>query len=126
VTDEERKRIEKRLAERLHELVHARAAVAHEAEGGSDSELALVDNHPADRGSETHDREVDVTNEIYFEEEERRIEEARRALADGSYGTCRGCGRTIPMDRLEAAPEAVFCIDCQRRFEGRHRQITQA
>jgi RNA polymerase-binding transcription factor DksA len=55
-------------------------------------------------------------------EEERRIEEARHALAAGSYGTCKACGREIPADRLAAMPEAVRCLDCQRRFEGDHRQ----
>jgi RNA polymerase-binding transcription factor DksA len=96
-----------------------------ESAGSIDSELAHLDNHPADEGSETHDREVDATTEIFLEEEERRIVEARQALADGSYGTCRGCGRAIPRERLAAMPEAVRCIDCQRHFEGRHRQITR-
>ena len=123
VNAEERQRIERRLEERLEELVRTRAAVHS---GENDSELAHLDQHPADEGSETHDREVDATTEIFLEEEERRIAEARRALADGSYGTCRGCGREIPEERLEAVPEAVLCIDCQRHFEGGHRQTTGA
>ena len=107
----------------MAELAQTRAAM-HSDE--SDSELAHLDQHPADEGSETHDREVDATTEIFLEEEERRIAEARRALADGSYGICRGCGREIPKDRLEVMPEAVLCIDCQRHFEGSHRQATRA
>ena len=75
-------------------------------------------------GSETHDREIGATTEIFFEEEERRIAEARRALANGRYGVCRGCGRDIPAERLRAVPEAVLCLDCQRHVEGRHRQLT--
>ena len=120
---EERQRIETRLEARVAELAQTRAAMHS---GENDSELAHLDQHPADEGSETHDREVDATTEIFLEEEERRIAEARRALADGSYGTCRGCGREIPKDRLEVMPEAVLCIDCQRHFEGRHRQTTRA
>ena len=119
---EERQRIEGRLEARLKEVARIRVAVHA---GDNDSELAHLDQHPADEGSETHDREVDTTTEIYLDEEEHRIEEARRALRDGSYGTCRGCGRTIPEDRLAAVPEAVLCIDCQRHFEGQHRQIAQ-
>jgi RNA polymerase-binding transcription factor DksA len=120
---EERQRVEARLDDRVAELARTRAAM-HADE--TDSELAHLDQHPADEGSETHDREVDATTEIFLEEEERRIGEARRALADGSYGLCRGCGREIPKGRLKAMPEAVLCIDCQRHFEAGHRQNMRA
>ena len=120
--EEERTRVESRLDARLEEIGRTRSAMRRSGAGRRDSELARVDNHPGDQGSELHDEEVDETTEIFFEEEERRIGEARRALADGSYGTCKGCGQVIPAARLEAMPEAVRCIDCQRHFEGRHRQ----
>jgi RNA polymerase-binding transcription factor DksA len=96
------------------------------ADGMRDSELSHLDNHPGDLGTDLHDEELDETTEIFLEEEERRIEEARRALSDGSYGRCRDCGRDIAADRLRAVPEAVRCLECQRRFEGRHRQQTRA
>jgi DnaK suppressor protein len=120
---DERQRVATRLEARLVDLARTRAAMRA---GDNDSELAHLDQHPADEASETHDREVYATTEIFLEEEERRIAEARRALADGSYGTCRGCGREIPKERLEAMPEAVLCLDCQRHFEGSHRQHTRA
>jgi RNA polymerase-binding transcription factor DksA len=123
VDAEERQRIESRLDTRLAELRQMRLSLHA---GENDSELAHVDQYPVDQGTETHDREVDVTTEIFLEEEERRIEEARHALANGSYGTCHDCGRRIPKERLEAQPEAIRCVDCQRRFEGLHRQITPA
>lgn len=120
---EERQRVESRLDARVAELARTRAGMHA---GDNDSELAHLDQHPADEGSDTHDREINATTEIFLEEEERRIAEARRALADGSYGICRGCGREIPKARLEAMPEAVRCLDCQRHFEGSHRQHTRA
>jgi RNA polymerase-binding transcription factor DksA len=122
VETSERQRIEARLEERLEELIRTRVAMHRSADGSRDAELAHVDNHPGDLGTETHDEELSETTSIFFEEEERRIDEARRALADGSYGTCKGCGRSIPPERLDAAPEAVRCLDCQRHFEGLHRQ----
>lgn len=118
----ERQRIEARLEERLEELIRIRVAMHRSDDGSRDTELAHVDNHPGDQGTETHDEELSETTSIFFEEEERRIAEARHALADGTYGTCKGCGRPIPPARLEAAPEAVRCLDCQRHFEGLHRQ----
>jgi DnaK suppressor protein len=87
-----------------------------------DSELAHIDNHPGDGAGDLLEEEMEETEEIFLEEGERRIAEARRALADGSYGTCKDCSRQIPPARLEAVPEAVRCVDCQRLFEGRHRQ----
>ena len=118
----ERQRIEARLEERLEELIRTRVAMHRSEDGSRDAELAHVDNHPGDLGTQTHDEELSETTSIFFEEEERRIAEARRALADGTYGTCKGCGRPIPPQRLDAAPEAVRCLDCQRHFEGLHRQ----
>jgi RNA polymerase-binding transcription factor len=93
-------------------------------EGMRDSELAHVDNHPGDMGSELHDEEVDETTEIFFEAEEARIADARRSLAAGTYGVCIECGREIPPQRLQAVPEAVRCIDCQRHLEAAIRQRT--
>jgi RNA polymerase-binding transcription factor DksA len=122
---EERERIEARLDARLEELKRTRLAMHRESEGMRGSELAHVDNHPGDAGTETHEWELEETAEIFFEEEETRIGEARRALADGTYGLCVGCHQPIPPNRLRAVPEAVRCLNCQRLFEGRHRQQTR-
>jgi DnaK suppressor protein len=119
---EERERIEARLDARLEELKRMRVAMHRESDGMRGSEFAHVDNHPGDLGTETHEEELDETAEIFFDEEERRIAEARRALADGSYGFCVNCHRSIPPERLSAVPEAVRCLNCQRLFEGLHRQ----
>jgi DnaK suppressor protein len=125
MTPAERERIESRLNARLEEIGRTRAAVRRSSQGLRDSELAHVDNHPGDGATELHDEEVDETTEIFLDEEVRRIEEARRALTDGTYGTCKACGREIPAERLQAVPEAVRCVSCQRHFEGLHRQRTR-
>jgi phage/conjugal plasmid C-4 type zinc finger TraR family protein len=119
---EPRQRIELRLDERLQELLRTRAAMRASSAGMRDSELAHVDNHPSDTAGDLLEEEIEETEEIFLEEGERRIAEARRALAEGSYGICKDCGREIPPARLGAVPEAVRCVDCQRLFEGRHRQ----
>ena len=125
MSHEQRSDIEAALDERAARLERVRAAMVREAEGMRDSELAHVDNHPGDLGTDVHDEELDETALIFFEEERRRIAEARCALATGQYGTCRDCGRPIEPGRLLAVPEAVRCIEDQRRFEGRHRQQTR-
>lgn len=115
--------IEARLAERLARLRRTRAAARREDAGMREGELSHMDNHPGDEGTETHEQEIEASTEVYLDEEEQRIEEARHALANGTYGTCIDCGREIAADRLDAVPEAVRCVGCQRRFEGGHRQV---
>ncbi|WP_432383132.1 TraR/DksA family transcriptional regulator [Duganella sp. P38] len=54
----------------------------------------------------------------------RRLDMVRRALgkfADRSYGLCESCGEAIGYSRLNARPEARFCISCQTRLEQRQR-----
>ena len=41
------------------------------------------------------------------------IAAALRAMAEGRYGTCTSCGRSIPLERLEARPEARHCLRCR-------------
>jgi RNA polymerase-binding transcription factor DksA len=122
MTNADRHTIEAALDERLEELRRTRAAMRRESDGMVGNELSHVDNHPGDEGTETHERELEVTTELFLEEEERRIDEARRALAEGRYGRCVNCGTQIPAARLVAMPEVVRCLDCQRHFEGLHNQ----
>jgi DnaK suppressor protein len=45
---------------------------------------------------------------------------ADRALAKierGTYGICERCGNPIALERLEALPWAILCIDCKQRGE---------
>ena len=53
-------------------------------------------------------------------EELRAIEAAHDRIEEGSYGSCASCGRDIEYERLRAAPAALRCIDCQRRYEQKH------
>lgn len=43
------------------------------------------------------------------------IDEARHRLTDGSFGTCKGCRNTIPVERLEILPYVRYCVACQQR-----------
>lgn len=46
------------------------------------------------------------------------VDAALKRLDDGTYGTCRTCGRPIGAGRLEARPVAAECIDCARVGRG--------
>lgn len=47
------------------------------------------------------------------------MDRAYRKLMNGSYGTCEGCGTDIPAKRLEAMPDAAYCLLCQEEREDR-------
>lgn len=49
----------------------------------------------------------------------RDVERALTKIQLGTYGTCESCGRTISVERLEAIPWALLCIDCKRKVVAR-------
>jgi RNA polymerase-binding transcription factor DksA len=113
--------VESRLDEREREIAHRREELKRTDEGLTE-ELADYDQHPADQGTETFEQELDETTLIILEEESKRVEEARKALAEGRYGICVDCGNEIPAGRLEAIPETIRCVEDQRTYEARLRQ----
>jgi len=97
--------------------VLARDALDRETEAESVGELSSIDQHPADLGSETFERERELS---LLEDVEAEIADVRRALVRlgrGSYGRCEACGRQIPDERLSAVPAARFCFEHQAAAE---------
>ncbi len=88
-----------------------------ESEEESLAELSSVDQHQADTGTETFNRERDISILESLEAELTDVEHALARLDDGTYGTCEACGRPIGDERLEALPAARFCLDDQTRAE---------
>ncbi|HUH07192.1 MAG TPA: TraR/DksA C4-type zinc finger protein, partial [Egibacteraceae bacterium] len=81
--------------------------------------ITEVDPRGADAGTETFDREVDLSMVEHAEAELREIDEAFQRLERGGYGTCQECGRLIPDNRLEVVPATHYCIDHQQQSEVR-------
>lgn len=74
-------------------------------------ELSGIDNHPADAGTEMFERSKDLA---LLEKDALRLERVEAALSrmeSGEYGHCAACGKFIPMERLEALPTAIYCIE---------------
>lgn len=106
-----RERLEQEM-ERIRALI---ANMAEDKEGdqnGSD-ELATVDQHPADAGSETFEREKDMAILNNLEEQVSEIEKALARVDEGTYGTCEACGKPIGDERLEVVPTARYCVEDQ-------------
>ena len=44
-----------------------------------------------------------------------RVQGALEAMRQGTYGQCRRCRSPIAVERLEAQPDAVLCVQCAER-----------
>ena len=75
-----------------------------------------ADNHSADAASETYEREMDEGLEEDARDQLHQVEAALARIESGDYGTCEVCGKTIPVERLEAVPWTTLCIDDARRL----------
>ena len=128
--DEARRRLE----DERSRLGRVRAGIDEEhlddeSEQASLGELSSLDQHEADIGTETFEREKDLSILERVEAELADVELAMRRLDEGTYGTCEVCGRPIAEDRLEAQPATRFCVEHQAmaeqqaRFQG-DRQAT--
>lgn len=40
------------------------------------------------------------------------VSRALHKLAEGTYGVCDDCGKDIPLERLQARPRSVRCVNC--------------
>ena len=88
----------------------------------STGELSSYDNHPADTGDVSFEREKDLGLILLAEERLVMIAEALASMGKGTYGRCESCGGEISMERLEAIPYTNMCQDCRQKYEGRERQ----
>lgn len=111
-----------RLLAEKHRLTHIISRLEETGIGDtmadSVGELSMYDNHPADLGDVMFERSKDVAlrdNEHILLE---RVETALDKLEAGSYGTCERCGKVINRERLEAAPWAALCVECQQATDG--------
>ena len=87
----------------------------------SDQELATIDQHPADQGTEMFERERDEGVAGALREELAAVERAERRLDEGTYGFSVESGEPIPDGRLEAMPWAERTVEEEERAEAAQR-----
>ncbi len=92
-------------------------------------ELSLYDNHPADIGDVTFEREKDLGLKLFADDRLKMIDDALDRINKGGYGLCELCGREISAERLEAIPFTSLCQECKKEHESMssfHRPIEEA
>lgn len=75
-----------------------------ETGGNSDDDNAAEVTNFADEISITAKLEIELRDTI----------NSLVSLAQGTYGTCRYCGKEIDIKRLEARPTSSTCITCKK------------
>ena len=106
-----RRELEQRQAELRHAVLSLRAE-AEEALTNIDRSDVLDDEPAPDTDVE---RTLMVSDIMAAEVV--KIDGALERIAQGTYGTCEGCGELIAVERLEALPETRMCLDCRRESE---------
>jgi RNA polymerase-binding transcription factor DksA len=93
--------------ERVTALVsELRGELGNEDEHEQMGELSGYDQHPADAGTETFEREKDLSILEQLEAELAELEAALHRIDEGSYGVDEETGEPIDPERLDAMPAA--------------------
>ncbi|MEK7526351.1 MAG: TraR/DksA C4-type zinc finger protein [Patescibacteria group bacterium] len=102
------------LTKQLH-LLERRKKNIEDTDPFSD-ESRVVGNAASD--TEAEEQFGHTMSSALKEQIDRRIIQTRKALSRikvGKYGICENCGKMIDTDRLMVYPDAVRCIDCEKK-----------
>ena len=75
------------------------------------SELISCTRQPDRRG---YDEEILIARTVSSRRALADTAAALRRLAEDTYGTCKRCAGSIPLERLNAVPQTPFCLPCQQ------------
>lgn len=62
-----------------------------------------------------HEQIVVLENQLKRELKE--IETALNKIKKGTYGICERCDKKIELARLQAKPQAIYCLKCEKEIE---------
>jgi len=69
-----------------------------------------------ENASEVEQYSTNLTLERTLEASLKDVKKALERIKDGTYGTCRYCGKDIGEKRLMARPTSTSCIECKKLF----------
>ena len=107
--------LKKRLEVEREELLVQAANL--EADAADESWKEPRSDDDAETGTATFERERTMSLARNARQTIIQIERALDRIEAGSYGLCINCGEPIAVERLEALPQAVDCLDCRRKAE---------
>jgi len=121
LTPQQIEHFEKILLEKRREIIgdvdHMRNEVLDSNRQESSGDLSNMPIHMADIGTDNYEQEFTLG---LIESERKQLAAIDRALIkirEGTYGICEATGEPIDISRLEAVPEARYCVEYARKME---------
>jgi RNA polymerase-binding protein DksA len=113
-TKQELAELKKGLLEERAELERQYKEIEQTSFGTGQSELSgeisSFDEEYADAGTDTFERERDLSLSNNIRDLLDKIDHAVERIEKGSYGLCERCGRPIEKARLKALPYTTLCV----------------
>ena len=75
------------------------------------------DDRREELGGDDIARTTELRKASMSEDSSKQIQISLRKMEEGTYGKCQCCGKQIPRGRLDAHPQALYCIFCQESIE---------
>lgn len=97
----------------LEELSHQPETLADARPGYS--------THMADDATDVFEQAKNLALRQDLQRDLEMVELALDKLQKGTYGVCERCHEPIAPDRLEAMPQARYCVSCQQILEKTYR-----
>ncbi len=105
-------------------LLHQRASLLAQltelrggAAGRAEASAAHFGNHEDSQAQTAAAWDLEFALDAHETAELDAIAAALQRMDAGTYGACSDCSTSIPVARLQAAPQALRCIRCQEKFE---------
>lgn len=98
-------------------LLRQRSEVLDDIEALKETLRGEVDVDVDEGDPDVVEREKSVVLLSALEARLSSINDALRAIDQGTYGICERCGKAIPEERLEVRPDATMCVTCQGEYE---------
>lgn len=117
LTPEQLERFKGQLTEekkRLQELLGSFAKKDKTREGDYDTVFPEMGDNPDESADEVEEFGNLLSQERILEDRLAAVDKALAKIAGNGYGTCESCGNAIAPERLEAYPDAEFCMDCSK------------
>ena len=108
-----RRYFQDRLCQELQSLLEEEQLISSSFPENANREPDFVDQSTMDGLRFNHHKYQEHEQNLRHE-----VESALQRLADGSYGYCSATGKPIGIERLIAAPHAMYCFDVQAEKEG--------
>ena len=113
-----RERLEQERRRVLHSLDALGGEMSFDDDGAvAADELSARDQHAADSGSDTYERERAIGLGDDLRAGLAEIDAALERLARGEYGRCEACHGPIAEERLDAVPATRYCVAHQDEWE---------